>query len=276
MPMGMPVVAAIPNYNMADYLARLLPQVLAGGYDRVFVLDDASTDHTVDVVGGFGDAVTLVRSATNQGAGRNRNQIIEQVDDSVLIHFIDADMDLCTPDAAAVAAELFAGYAADGTGVVGGLVRRADGTQEPYNFGPVFSLHTHLTGGFPPVIDRVRHRPQLAATVSRVGRGAMRSWPKILETPCAVRTYWVHEGNMLVSARVFREVGGYDGTIREHEAQDLAIRLERRGVPRWFDPGIEVVHHHVNVRGSFRIGTQLNTALHLVRKHGVRRWLTDT
>ena len=59
---ALPVVAAIPNFNMGESLRNLLPQVLAQGYDRVFVLDDASTDNTVDVVADFGDDVTLVRT----------------------------------------------------------------------------------------------------------------------------------------------------------------------------------------------------------------------
>ena len=93
-----PVVAAIPNYNMAASLRELLPQVLAQSYDRVFVLDDASTDDTVDVVDSFGGDVTLVRSPQNRGAGANRNQIIDHVADGTIIHFIDADMDLATTE----------------------------------------------------------------------------------------------------------------------------------------------------------------------------------
>jgi N-acetylglucosaminyl-diphospho-decaprenol L-rhamnosyltransferase len=269
-----PVVAAIPNYNMGEYLARLLPQVLRQGYSRVFVLDDASTDGSVEVVGEFGDAVTLVRSAGNQGAGRNRNQIIDHVDDATLIHFIDADMDLCTTDTAGVAADVYARYAPEGVGVIGGLVRRADGTQEPYNYGPVFSLRGNLSGGFPPVIDRMRDRPRLARAIARVGRPAKNGWPAIMDAPVAVPTYWVHEGNMLIDAGVFRAVGGYDPNIREHETQDLGIRLERRGVKSRFDPSIAVIHHHVDVRGPDRSAKQWEAVRYLLRKHGFRRYLT--
>lgn len=46
------VVAVVPNYNTADNLANLLPKVLQQGYDRVFVLDDGSTDHSVGVIRG--------------------------------------------------------------------------------------------------------------------------------------------------------------------------------------------------------------------------------
>ncbi|HEX2213020.1 MAG TPA: glycosyltransferase family A protein, partial [Mycobacterium sp.] len=108
---SLPVVAAIPNYNMGRHLRLLLPQVLERGYDRIYVLDDGSTDDSVDVVEGFNGAVKLVRSAQNQGCTANRNQIIDHVGDDELIHFIDADMDLETPEAAAVAREVAARYA---------------------------------------------------------------------------------------------------------------------------------------------------------------------
>ena len=106
-----PVVAAIPNYNMADNLRKLLPQILTQRYDRVFVLDDASSDHSVDVVSGFSDEVKLLRSRENGGAGANRNQIIDHVEDGAIIHFIDADMELKTAETPTVAREVFARYA---------------------------------------------------------------------------------------------------------------------------------------------------------------------
>ena len=62
MPKELPVGAAIPNYNMGENLRRLLPQVLAQHYDAVFVLDDASTDDSADVVSEFGADVKLARS----------------------------------------------------------------------------------------------------------------------------------------------------------------------------------------------------------------------
>lgn len=272
----LPVVAAIPNYNMAESLDNLLPQVLAQGYDHVFVLDDASTDHTVDVVGRFGADVTLVRSPRNRGAGANRNQILDQVDDDTLIHFIDADMDIASADTAAKARDIAQRHAPRGVGLIGGLVSRVDGHQEPYNYGPVFSLRTNLlTGGFPPLIDRFRNRPRVAAAIGRVGRYAMREWPRIYQPPTPADAYWVHEGNMLIHARLFRSVGGYDPMIREHEAQDLALSLNKIGVAGYFDPSIRVIHHHVDVRGKFRIKRQAKDAFYLIRKHGVARYLTD-
>lgn len=270
-----PVIAAIPNYNMSAYLRRLLPQVLAQDYDRVLVLDDDSTDDSAEAVASFGAEVTLVRAPRNAGAGANRNQVIDHVEPGALIHFIDADMDLVGSETAAVARELAEKYRERGVGVIGGLVSRVDGWQEPFNYGPVFSLRANLTGGFPPLIDRLRHRPRLVRAAARLCHPGMQNWPRIVEPPAACETYWVHEGNMVVYSDVFRAVGGYDPHIREHEAQDFAIRLEKRGVKRYFDPSIEVVHHHVDVRGKFRFNQQGKSALYLLRKHGFRRYLTD-
>jgi GT2 family glycosyltransferase len=270
----LPVVAAIPNYNMGSHLHRLLPQLLDQGYDRIYVLDDGSTDKSVEVVELFDDDVTLVRSPENQGCTANRNQIIDHVGDDELIHFIDADMDLETADTASVARDVMARYADRGVGAVGGLVCRVDGSQEPYNYGPVFALRTHLTS-IPPLIDRVRNKQQIANAVRRVNVPAMKYWPNVLEPPAPSEAYWLHEGNMLIYSSVYRAIGGYDPLMRNHGAQDLAIRLENRGIKRHFDPSIKVVHHYIDVRGKKRRRQQQESVRYLMRKHGLTRYLTD-
>jgi N-acetylglucosaminyl-diphospho-decaprenol L-rhamnosyltransferase len=260
---------------MADSLRRLLPQVLAQSYDKVFVLDDNSSDDTVEAVRTFGSDVTLVRSAQNRGAGANRNQIIDHVDDDAIIHFIDADMQLETPESPIVARELMARYAARGVGLVGGLVRRADGSQELDNYGAVFSLWGNTTALVQLLIDRLRHRPRLARAVRQLTAPVVGDWPNVLAPPEPSPAYWVHEGNMLVYSGLFRLIGGYDPALREHEIQDLAIRLEKQGVRRQFDPSIRVTHTEVDVRGKYRQRSVNHAALYLLRKHGTLRFLTD-
>jgi len=266
------VVAVIPNYNMGESLQRLLPQVLDQGYDRVVVLDDASTDSSIEIVDQFG-AVEMVRSPVNQGAGANRNQILGQVAEDDLIHFIDADMDLATDNMATVARKLFSQYASRGIGAVGGLVSRADGTQEPFNFGPVFGLWA-VVAAVPPILDRLRDRPRLVNAIRRVGPPGKNDWPDVYATPVARETYWLHEGNMLINAGVFGAAGGYDPKVRYHEAQDLAIRMEKLGVKRQFDPAIKVVHHYIDVRGKSRGKQERDSVRYLVKKHGLGRFIT--
>jgi N-acetylglucosaminyl-diphospho-decaprenol L-rhamnosyltransferase len=270
-----PVVAAIPNYNMADNLRKLLLQILTQRYDRVFVLDDASSDHSVDVVSEFSDEVKLLRSRENGGAGANRNQIIDHVEDGAIIHFIDADMELKTAETPTVAREVFARYADQGVGMIGGLVSRLDGTQEPHNYGTVFSMWGGFTSSLPWVVYFLREKPWLAGAVQRLIAPITEGWPNILEPPAPKPAYWVHEGNMLVDSSVFRSIGGYDPILRSHEIQDLAIRLEKMGVKRQFDPSIKVVHYHIDVRGKNRSQWSNKAALYLLQKHGWLRYLTD-
>ncbi|MGO9733642.1 glycosyltransferase family 2 protein [Mycobacterium sp.] len=271
----LPVVAAIPNYNMGENLRRLLPQVLAERYDAVFVLDDASTDESADVVSEFGDEVKFVRSPENRGAGANRNQIIDRVPDGVLIHFIDADMDLETPETPSVARELAARYAERGVGMIGGLVTFADGRQEWCNHGAVLSVWGNGTGTLQFSIDRLSGRPRLAGALRRVVAPAMANWPNTLEPPAPAPTYWVHEGNMLVFSTIFRSIGGFDPALRAQEIQELSIRLEKRGIKRQFDPSIKVVHHHIDVRGKNRSKWENHATRYMIRKHGLYRFLTD-
>ncbi|HEY1842509.1 MAG TPA: glycosyltransferase [Mycobacterium sp.] len=271
-----PVVAAVPNYNMGSHLRELIPQLLAQRYDRIFVLDDASTDDSVGVVNEFGHDVRLVRSPENRGAGANRNQIIDQVDDGTLIHFVDADMELRTADIPAVAREIAGRYVGQDVGVIGGLVSRPDGSQEYCNYGAAFSLWGNVTSNIPRLIDHWRHKPRLAGTVHRLVGPIATGWPDVLDEPTARPAYWLHEGNMLVYSDVFKAAGGYDPTLRSHEAQDFAIRLDKKGIKRQFDPGIRVIHHHIDVRGKNRAKWQNKAARQLIRKHGIVRFVAGS
>ncbi|WP_231997261.1 glycosyltransferase [Mycobacterium sp. 1245111.1] len=272
----MPVVAAVPNYNMGQHLRELIPQLLAQNYERIFVLDDASTDDSVDVVRGFGDDVRLVRSPENRGAGANRNQVIDHVGDGALIHFIDADMELKTADTPVVARELADRYRRYGVGMIGGLVSRVDGSQEYCNYGAAFSVWGNFTSNVPRLVDHWRHRPRLAGTVHRVVGPMAPGWPSLLDEPIPRPAFWLHEGNLLVYSEVFRGIGGYDPTLRSHEAQDLAIRLDNKGIGRQFDPSIRVVHHHIDVRGKNRRKWESTAARYLIRKHGMARFLAGS
>src|SRR6516162_5497139 len=181
MPKELPVVAAIPNYNMGDNLRRLLPQAVAQHYDAVFVLDHASPDDSEDVVSQFGADVKFVQSRENRGAGANRNQIIGQVADGALIHFIEADRALETSEIPTVAREVAERYADRGVGMIGGLVTLADGRQEWCNHGAVLSLWGNATGLLQFSIDRLREKPRLAGAIRRVVGPAIRDWPNTLE-----------------------------------------------------------------------------------------------
>ncbi|HVV25976.1 MAG TPA: glycosyltransferase family 2 protein [Candidatus Saccharimonadales bacterium] len=139
-PEKLSVVAAIPNYNMADSLNALLSQVLEQEYDDVYVLDDASSDHSQEVAESWGSAVHFIAGRENLGAGGNRNRIIGALGRQALIHFLDADMILETERTPEIAREIMRPDAA----FVGGLVKEHNGLQLIFNYGPRQSLRNDL------------------------------------------------------------------------------------------------------------------------------------
>ncbi|MEK0450578.1 MAG: hypothetical protein RL088_2846 [Verrucomicrobiota bacterium] len=94
----MTVTVIIPAYNAAAFLAEAIESALAltRAASQVIVVDDGSTDETVVVAGGFGDAVMLLRQP-NAGVSTARNYGAAQTSAEWLL-FLDAD-DRLRPDA---------------------------------------------------------------------------------------------------------------------------------------------------------------------------------
>jgi glycosyltransferase involved in cell wall biosynthesis len=85
------VSAVIPAYNAEKHIERTIKSVLAQSRqaDEIIVVDDGSTDGTVEVVRSFGDKVILIEQE-NAGASAARNAGIEAAK-SEWIAFLDAD-----------------------------------------------------------------------------------------------------------------------------------------------------------------------------------------
>lgn len=90
---GPQVSVVIPVYNGEQTIKRALDSVFAQTFPglEVIVVDDASTDGTVDVVAQYkDDRLTLIRSPENQGAGAARNKGIAEARGR-WVAFLDAD-----------------------------------------------------------------------------------------------------------------------------------------------------------------------------------------
>jgi len=150
----LPVIAAIPNYNMADSLSRLLTQLVSEDYDAIYVLDDASTDDSKVVVAKFGPKVHWVGSKTNLGAGGNRNRILQVHPEECIIHFLDADVRLETKTPAKTAQKLMS---EPNLAFVGGLVFDADGTQSIWSYGPdSITLYSLVTAAVQQIFGKMQ------------------------------------------------------------------------------------------------------------------------
>ncbi|HLQ71393.1 MAG TPA: glycosyltransferase family 2 protein, partial [Bacillota bacterium] len=79
----MPLISIItPSYNSADFIADAIESVLNQTYDQweMIIVDDASTDNTVDIVETYvarDDRISLIELDKNSGSGVARNKAID-------------------------------------------------------------------------------------------------------------------------------------------------------------------------------------------------------
>lgn len=96
--MSKPLVSVvIPNYNYAQYISETIESVLGQTYANleVIVVDDESTDGSLDVLIKFADRITIIEQK-NQGVSRARNNGAAKAGGEFLA-FLDAD-DIWLPE----------------------------------------------------------------------------------------------------------------------------------------------------------------------------------
>ncbi len=258
----LPIVAAIPTYNMANSLGELLPQVLAQDYDKVIVMDDDSTDSgaTRDMLAGFGKDITTVYGRANLGSGGNRNRVFEALaGKDANIHFLDADVELLSERNP----ERIRGFPTKKIAFIGGLVLDDAGNQSLWNFGPHPGLFAMATAGIQ------MHRDRLPKIVAPLLRGR----PDPSARPISQRIFWPLESNMVVRASVLDKIGRFDPTIREQDIMLPAIRARRQSMLSVFYPGIAVQQHKIEVRSYNRPLRKLHEEGRVIRELGLVDWL---
>jgi GT2 family glycosyltransferase len=236
----LPVIAVIPAHNAAKTLPALLNELIKQSYDRIFVIDDASSDDTVKLVKTYGRKVELIEGSENVGSGANRNRIIGQTAEAFW-HFIDADMMLASKNTPEIIRRMKwpkrAAY-------IGGMVRNPDGTQNPFNYGPRPDIITSVfRGGLQFISWRIGHFYKPAGILLRtLFAPFLKGFPNIYRSPRARYTHWVAESNMLVRSDFFASHGGFDPRFRYSEIMDLSLRVHRSGYRGYFFPELDAIH----------------------------------
>lgn len=252
------VVAAVPTYNMYAQVAALLPSLIAQNLDGVFVLDDSSTDGTVEKLNvEFGNNIQVVAGSRNLGAAANRNRIVEALKargfhDDTLILFIDADTELVTTEPLKpLVQKLFSEHPE--AGLIGAKVLNADDSWSAFNYGPLGLLKWALTSLPQLRIEMVsKQNPAKAKKLWRARARLLRDWPNPTETAKPKDVGWLVEVFTLIKLETFIDAGGYNPKLRYCESLDLGYKLKKMGLNRVFDPRIVARHLQIDNRGFMR------------------------
>lgn len=85
------VSVIIPNYNYAKYVSDAIQSVLSQTYRNfeIIVVNNGSTDNSLEILTGFGDLIILVNQANLGQSGARNTGLLKSTGD--LIAFLDAD-----------------------------------------------------------------------------------------------------------------------------------------------------------------------------------------
>jgi len=220
------VGAVVVSFNSASYLADCLRSLRSEGVTEVAVVDNASSDGSVEVVRAADSGVTVVETGTNLGFGSGANRGVAVTDsDYVLILNPDTVVEPGTVKALSGALDRD-----DGLAVVGPRIENLDGTLYP----------------------SVRRFPNLTVAVGHAFLGLV--WPanpytrryRMLDWDHdrpAADVDWVGGACMLVRRSAFDLVAGFDEAFFMYvEDVDLCWRLGRAGWRIGYEPAGRVVH----------------------------------
>lgn len=190
----------IPTYNRQAYLLACLETVFAQTYGphEVIVVDDGSTDGTVEALDGFGARIRFIQqSNAGPGAARNRGAQIASGD---YIAFLDSD-DLWFPWALSTFAELI-------------------------------ELHDNPSLLFGRYVD-FESGEELKAILAQTPVGD--AYPNFLASHS--KGYFCGAGMMVISRKAFEKTSGFAEDFLNAEDHDLALQLgTERGFVQVLNP----------------------------------------
>jgi GT2 family glycosyltransferase len=219
----MSITAAVLNFNGRDELQRLLPQVRAHGFRHIVVLDDASTDGSLEWLATQAD-VTTIAGQENVGPPGNRNRLLDVPTEDIIV-FLDNDIELLGTDVAAAVETEFKRYPE--AAIIGPLIYSTHDEPMWFNWGHDFRPYRW---GLAEALHRIgtahRDNPAVMATVREIARGAVSNFEPIEDR----EVDWVVEMVLAIRADVFSELGGFDPNFRMfHGGPDLCLRARNAG-----------------------------------------------
>jgi GT2 family glycosyltransferase len=214
----------VVNWNTCRLLEACLQSVEAARHDlsvEVFVVDNGSTDGSVDLVRQRFPAVELIANASNRGFSAANNQAVERARGRYLL--------LLNSDAAVETDALptLVAYADEHpeAGVIGPKLLNPDGTLQPSG------------GRFPTPASTVASLLGMNWLTGRPHYGTKRDYDRPAEVD------EVSGAAMLIRRGVIDQIGGLDeGFAWGYEDVDFCLRARRAGWRVSYVPAARVVH----------------------------------
>lgn len=221
-----PMAVVIVNYNTREYLRACLATVLSEAPSEVVVVDNTSSDGSVEMVQAEYPDVTLHANKTNVGYGAAANQAIASCTAKYIL-LLNADT-LLEPGALRALSSYL--DLRSQVAIVGPRLVNSHGKQQP-------SCHP-----FPTPLNTLVHMSILSQLIDYVP--FLRNRYHYNSSPIrAGAVPWVHGAALAIRREAFEAVGGFDVSFFMYsEEVDLCYRLH---AARWqvhFAPVATVVH----------------------------------
>ena len=230
--MTTPVRAAIVivNYNggalLDDAVRSALAQDARRGAEEAFpvvVVDNASTDGSLERLEAFGERIMVIASRDNTGYAGGNNLAFARFPDAAAFALLNPD---AVADPGWLSALLACAGRHPGWGVIASHIGNA---------------------AAPGVLDNVGHRMALDGTVRGRGRGETDSGQYAQE-----RALMIASGcALLLRGPAVRAAGGFDDTFFCYcDDVELCLRLNLLGYETWYEPAARVAHHFSAAAGE--------------------------
>lgn len=259
------VVVAVVSTNTREYLEPCLRSMepdARTGLAEVWVVDNASTDGSPEMVRDDFPWARLIASEENLGYGPAINLVAGRTD-SEWLAIANEDIELRSDTLERL---LDAGARHPGTAVVSPRLELRDGSTQ-------HSVHSFPTVPFTLGFNLRVHRLSRRLADRLCIEGAW-DWSRPREVPWAIATF------LLVRRSAFEEVGGFvDNQFMYGDDLDLGWRLKQAGWPARHEPGATVFHvGHVAGRKAFgpdlRARWMASTYGWMARRRGIARTWT--
>ncbi len=220
------VSVIVVSWNAAPVLGRCLEslerQRVTGGFETI-VVDNASTDHSAEILREHADEVRVITNEHNAGFTAGNNQGATAARAPVLF-FLNSDTELLGPDVLERLADVLEEPA---VAMAGPLLVRPDGSLQPSCVGHPSVIRALLIGsGLHRLLP-----DRLAMHV------APQFWSH--DRPCDVG--WLDGAALAIRADLLHELGGFWSSLYGAE-ENLAYRAQRRGLRVRFEPAAKVMH----------------------------------